>query len=152
MLLDQHSGQVMAIAGGRGEKTADRTFNRATLSKRQPGSTFKILSTYLPALDTRGMTLADVENDAPYKYPGTNITVKNWGTTSYKGLITLREAITSSDNVVAVKTFEKVTPQTGFDYLVNMGISTLVDKSSPKMAGFILIYSCLQRLEGLQRG
>ena len=128
VLLDQHSGQVMAIAGGRGEKTADRTFNRATLSKRQPGSTFKILSTYLPALDTRGMTLADVENDAPYKYPGTNITVKNWGTTSYKGLITLREAITSSDNVVAVKTFEKVTPQTGFDYLVNMGISTLVDK------------------------
>lgn len=128
VLLEQSTGHVQAVVGGRGGKTADRTFNRATYSKRQPGSTFKILSTYLPALDTCGMTLATVEEDSPYKYPGTNISVNNWGSTSYKGIITLRDAIKDSDNVVTVKTFEKVTPQTGFDYLLNLGISTLVDR------------------------
>lgn len=128
VLLDQHNGQVQAIVGGRGTKTADRTFNRAISSKRQPGSTFKILSTYLPALDTCGMTLASVEEDAPYKYPGTNIMVKNWDNSGYKGFITLRDAIVHSNNVVTVKTFEKVSPQTGFDYLINLGFSTLVDK------------------------
>jgi len=128
VIMEQSSGHVQAIVGGRGEKTADRTFNRATSSKRQPGSTFKILSTYLPAFDTCGMTLADVEEDAPYKYPGTNIQVKNWEGADYRGIITLRDAIIYSNNTVTVKTFEKVTPQTGFDYLLNLGISTLVDK------------------------
>lgn len=128
VLLEQSTGYVKAIVGGRGEKTADRTFNRATSSKRQPGSTFKVLSTYLPALDTCGMTLATVEEDAPYKYPDTNIQVKNWDGTGHKGLITLRNAIVSSNNTVTVKTFEKVTPKTGIDYLLNLGISTLVDK------------------------
>ena len=107
-MLDQYNGHVQAITGGRGKKVADRTFNRAISSKRQPGSTFKILSTYLPALDTCGMTLASVEEDAPYKYPGTNITVRNWDGSSYKGFITLRDAIVHSNNVVYVKTFEKV--------------------------------------------
>ncbi|MDE6616610.1 MAG: transglycosylase domain-containing protein, partial [Lachnospiraceae bacterium] len=128
VLLNQHNGHVQAITGGRGKKVADRTFNRAVSSKRQPGSTFKILSTYLPALDTCGMTLASVEEDAPYKYPGTNITVRNWDGSAYKGFITLRDAIVHSNNVVTVKTFEKVSPQTGFDYLLNLGFSTLVDK------------------------
>lgn len=128
VLLDQYSGQVQAITGGRGRKTADRTFNRAVSSKRQPGSTFKILSTYLPALDTCGMTLASVEEDAPYKYPGTSVIVRNWDGSGYKGFITLRDAIVYSNNVVTVKTFEKVSPQTGFDYLLNLGFSTLVDK------------------------
>lgn len=128
VLLEQSTGYVQAIVGGRGEKTADRTFNRATLSKRQPGSTFKVLSTYLPALDTCGMTLATVEEDAPYKYPGTNIQIRNWEGTGHRGFITLRDAIVLSNNTVTVKIFEKVTPQTGFDYLLNLGISTLVDK------------------------
>lgn len=128
VLIDQSTGLVQAVVGGRGEKTANRTLNRATLSKRQPGSTFKVLSAYLPALDTCGMTLATVEDDAPYKYPGTDTEVRNWDNSGYKGLTTLRDAIVYSNNIVTVKTFEKVTPQTGFDYLVNLGISTLVDK------------------------
>ena len=71
VLMEQDTGKVRAIVGGRGEKKANRTLNRATYSKRQPGSTFKVLSTYLPALDTCGMTLADVMDDAPFRYPGT---------------------------------------------------------------------------------
>ena len=56
VLMDQKTGEVLALVGGRGQKTGSRTLNRATDSLRQPGSTFKILTTYLPALDTAGMT------------------------------------------------------------------------------------------------
>ena len=128
VLLEQSTGKVRAIVGGRGEKTANRTLNRASSSKRQPGSTFKVLSTYLPALDTSGFTLANVMDDAPYKYPGTNKHVKDWDSSGYKGLTSLRQGIVDSVNIVTVKTFQKVTPQTGFDYLLNLGFTTLVDR------------------------
>ena len=128
VLMEQSTGKVRAILGGRGEKTANRTLNRAASSKRQPGSTFKVLSTYLPALDTSGFTLANVMDDAPYKYPGTNKRVKDWDSSGYKGLTSLRQGIVDSVNIVTVKTFQKVTPQTGFDYLLNLGFTTLVDR------------------------
>lgn len=128
VLMEQSTGKVRAIVGGRGEKTANRTLNRASSSKRQPGSTFKVLSTYLPALDTSGFTLANVMDDAPYKYPGTNKRVKDWDSSGYKGLTSLRQGIVDSVNIVTIKTFQKVTPQTGFDYLLNLGFTTLVDR------------------------
>ena len=127
VLIDQSTGSVKALSGGRGEKTASRTLNRATNSVRQPGSTFKILSTYLPALDTAGMTLASVQDDAPYYYPGTKRLVKNWYGSSYRGLTSLRTAMAESMNVVAVKTLNDITPKTGYDYLLNLGFTTLVD-------------------------
>lgn len=127
VIMDQHTGYVVGLIGGRGEKTGNRTLNRATNTTRQPGSTFKVLSTYLPALDSAGMTLATVVDDAPYKYPGTDKYVNNWYGENYEGLTTLRKAITRSMNVVTVKTLEKVTPKVGFDYLQKLGFTTLVD-------------------------
>ena len=67
-LMDQETGQVKAIVGGRGEKTEDRSFNRATEATRQPGSTFKVVAAFLPALDGCGMSLATVYKDEPYTY------------------------------------------------------------------------------------
>lgn len=127
VLMDQHTGEVKALVGGRGEKTASRTLNRATDSTRQPGSTFKILSTYLPALDTAGQTLASVQDDAPYYYPGTKKLVKNWYGSSYRGLTSLRTAMADSMNVVAVKTLDEISPKTGYDYLLNLNFTTLVN-------------------------
>ncbi len=129
VVYDQSSGEVTALIGGRGEKEGNRTLNRATNTKRQPGSTFKVLSTYLPALDTVGFTLADVQDDAgPYYYPGTETEVNNWTNTKrYEGFSTLRQGIYDSMNIVTVKTFVEVTPQLGYDYLKKLGITTLVE-------------------------
>lgn len=129
VVMDQHSGQVMAIIGGRGEKTGNRTLNRATNRPRQPGSTFKVLSTYLPALDTAGFTLASVQDDAgPYYYPDTETEVSNWkAKKEYEGLNTLRKGIWDSMNIVTVKTLAQVTPQIGYDYLKRLGFTTLVE-------------------------
>lgn len=132
VLMDQHNGHVLALVGGRGKKTGARTLNRASGSLRQPGSTFKILSTYLPAFDTAGMTLASTEVDEKYYYPGTKVQVHNWTGSAYKGTTTLREGIYNSMNVVTVKTLAKVTTKVAYDYLVNLGITTLVDSRIDK--------------------
>lgn len=127
VLMNQSNGKVLAIVGGRGKKTASRTLNRATDSKRQPGSTFKVISTYLPALDSKGMTLATVHDDAPYNYPGTNTPVRNWSGSRYNGLTSMRQAIYNSMNIVTVKTLSEVTPQTAYAYLESLGFTTIVD-------------------------
>lgn len=122
-VIDQHTGYVKALIGGRGEKTASLTLNRATDTTRQPGSTFKIVSTYAPALNEKGMTLATTFEDEPYEYPdGSPV---NNTTRSYNGTTTIRTAIQNSINVVAVKCFEEVTPDLGLKYLDNFGFTTL---------------------------
>ncbi len=153
VLMEQSTGKVKAIVGGRGKKSANRTLNRATDSLRQPGSTFKILSTYLPALDTAGMTLATVQDDAPYDYPGTDTPVHNWtGDSYYKGLTSLREAIYNSMNIVTVKTFDQVTPQVGFDYLTNLGFTSLIDSMTDKNGNVFSDISLPTALGGLTNG
>ena len=122
-VIDQHTGYVKALIGGRGEKTASLTLNRATDTTRQPGSTFKIVSTYAPALNEKGMTLATTFEDEPYEYPdGSPV---NNATRSYNGTTTIRTAIQNSINVVAVKCLKKVTPELGLKYLDNFGFTTL---------------------------
>lgn len=152
VLMDQNTGVVKALCGGRGEKTASRTLNRATDSARQPGSTFKILSTYLPALDTAGMTLASVQDDAPFYYPGTKRLVKNWYGSSYRGLTSLRTAMADSMNVVAVKTLNAITPKTGYDYLLNLGFTTLVDNYTDSSGKTFTDISLPLALGGLTKG
>lgn len=123
VILDQSTGYVKAICGGRGPKTGNLTLNRAVDAKRQPGSTFKVLSTYVPALDTAGMTLATSYEDKETKYSN-GTPVKNWYG-GYRGIQTIRTAIKDSMNIITVKCFQDVTPQVGYDYLCNMGITTL---------------------------
>ncbi|MFT3984482.1 MAG: PBP1A family penicillin-binding protein [Lachnospiraceae bacterium] len=126
-VIDQSSGEVLAIVGGRGQKAASLTLNRATDTKRQPGSCFKVLAAYAPALDSAGFTLASTQVDEPYNYADGR-PVSNWYSTGYKGICTIRYGIEQSLNIVAVKTLTDITPQLGFDYLLNFGFTTLVER------------------------
>lgn len=130
-VIDQSSGEVKALVGGRGDKTANKTLNRATDTTRQPGSTFKIIAAYAAALDAGGLTLADVQDDAPYTYgTGEGASVSNYDG-RYRGFTTLREAITYSINIVTVKTLAQIGPSLGYDYIVDFGFSTIgLDESS----------------------
>lgn len=127
VVQNQSTGHVVAMVGGRGAKSASRTLNRATDTVRQPGSTFKVVSTYAPALDSAGLTLATVMNDAPFNY-ATGRPVANWYGENYRGLSSLRDGIRDSMNIVAVKTLTQITPQLGFDYLKSFGFTTVVDR------------------------
>lgn len=126
VIEDQETGYVVAMVGGRGTKEGRRTLNRAMDSTRSPGSTFKVLAAFAPALDSAGQTLATVYNDAPFNYDD-GTPVNNWYTTGYRGINSIREAIRESMNIIAVKTQTVITPQLGYDYLLNFGFTTLTD-------------------------
>ncbi len=124
-VMNQETGEVAALVGGRGDKTASKTLNRATGTARQPGSTFKVLAAYAPAIDSGGLTLASVQDDAPYSYEnGTSL--RNYDN-SFRGFTTLREAITRSVNIVTVKTLTEIGTNLGYSYLKDFGFTTLVD-------------------------
>lgn len=126
-VIDQATGQIKAMVGGRGTKSSSMSLNRAyTGSTRQPGSCFKILSTYAPALDSAGETLATIIKDEPYEYAD-GTPVSNWCGNYYRGNMTMRKAIEQSANICAVKTLTEITPQLGFTYCQNFGLSTLVE-------------------------
>lgn len=151
---DQSTGYVVAMVGGRGQKEASRTLNRATDSKRQPGSTFKIVAVYAPALDSAGLTLATVMNDAPFNYANGR-PVNNWWGSQYRGLNSLRTAIEQSMNIIAVKTLTQITPQLGFDYLKNFGFTTLVEREEISVGGKVQVFSDIQQsmaLGGITKG
>lgn len=150
---DQHTGQIVAMVGGRGSKEGSRTLNRATSSKRQPGSTFKIVAGYAPALDTGAVTLATAINDAPFNYTNGR-PVTNWYS-GYRGLSNVRKGIADSLNILAVKTLTYITPQLGYEYLLNFGFTTIVDREERTYNGVTQIYSDIQQslvLGGLTYG
>lgn len=122
-IIDQSTGHVVALTGGRGDKTASKTLNRATDITRQPGSTFKIVAAYAPALDAGGLTLASVQDDCPTSY--TNGTPLHNYDNHYRGYTNIRTGITYSINVVAVKTLTQIGTGLGLQYAQNLGISTL---------------------------
>ena len=128
-LTDQETGQVKAIVGGRGEKTEDR----ATEATRQPGSTFKVVAAFLPALDGCGMSLATVYKDEPYTYTNGG-EVRNWYS-GYRGPSTIRQAIQNSMNIIAVKTITDVTPELAYEYLLKLGFTTLVKNRTNSSGG-----------------
>ena len=126
VIEDQSTGYVVAMVGGRGNKEGRRTLNRAMDAARSPGSTFKVLAAFAPALDSAGQTLATVYNDAPFNYDD-GTPVSNWYKTGYRGINSIRTAIRDSMNIIAVKTLTVITPQLGYDYLLNFGFTTLTD-------------------------
>ena len=124
VLMDQHTGLVRALVGGHGEKQASLTLNRATDTLRQPGSTFKILTAYAPALDAAGETLATLYENTPFSYED-GTPVGNWDSTDTSAAVTIREAITRSVNLAAVRCITAITPALGLQYAQNLGITTL---------------------------
>lgn len=124
-IMDQKTGYVKAIFGGRGNKTSDLSLDRATGSPRQPGSTFKIVAAYLPLIDTGLGCLASSFKDEPTTYAN-GAPLQNWNG-SYKGYCSVREGIQNSMNILAVKAITKVTPEVAYDYLIDLGFEYLVD-------------------------
>lgn len=127
VLMDQSTGYVKAISGGRGEKEVSRSLNRATETLRQPGSTFKVITSFAPALDACGANLSSVYYDAPFTVGSK--TFRNWySSKGYMGYSTIRDGIVYSMNIVAVRCMmETVTPQLGVEYARNFGITSMTD-------------------------
>ena len=142
VLMDQYTGQVKAIVGGRGEKKSSLSLNRATDSARQPGSCFKILAAYAPALNEGKITLATTIDDEEYEYKNGQ-SVNNWDK-KYIGPTRVRYGIEHSMNVLAVKTLTDYVGETeSYDYLLDFGFTTLTEDDK---------YSQAKALGGITNG
>ena len=97
--------------------------NQCISDTYEPGSTFKILTAYAPALDSGSYTLATTVLDEPITYSSGQEIHNADG--KYRGYTSIREAIQDSVNVVAVKTVQDITPQAGYEMAKKFGISTL---------------------------
>jgi penicillin-binding protein 1A len=134
VLIDHHTGHVLALRGIRGEKQASRAFCRATQATRSPGSQMKPIATFLPAFDLGLLAPSTVIEDLPLfvecQY-GVNDPhrVTNWHRTiPYEGISNARRAIYHSSNVVSVRaTMDYVGIDAMMRYLQLLGISTLVE-------------------------
>lgn len=134
-IMDFTNGRVLALCGGRGKKTQNLTLNRAKDTMRQPGSCFKVLSTYAPALDAAGYTLGTAVDDSPFHYGGNiNRDVNNWWGAEYRGLSTIRDGIRDSMNVVTVKTLYDIGPYLGIQYLNSFGFTTIDPQNDEHVA------------------
>lgn len=115
-VVDNVSGEVVAMAGGLGEKTVSRSLNRATSSKRPPGSSIKPLSVYAPAIELGKVKPTTTVEDSPVdKINGRDWPVNAAG--GYRGNVTVSYAVEQSLNTVAVKVLDMVTPETSFDFM-----------------------------------
>lgn len=127
VVIDPYTGDVLGLVGGRGEKTTNRILNRATGTKRPPGSSIKPLSIYAPALDMGLINYASVLEDEPIELENGDKWPKNLPHV-YDGDITLTHALKTSKNTTAVRVLQALTPRTSFDFLTKkLHMTSLVE-------------------------
>ena len=117
--IDNKTGRVVAIVGGRSQETEGYSLNRAYQSFRQPGSSIKPLIVYTPTLE-RGSTASTTVHDHKFKGGPSNSSGR------YYGYVSMRFAVEQSLNTVAWQLFEKLTPEVGLQYLLDMNYSKIV--------------------------
>ncbi|MFA9422555.1 MAG: transglycosylase domain-containing protein [Sedimentibacter sp.] len=135
VIIDYKTGKIKAMIGGR-DIEGSKTFNRATSATRQPGSTIKPLSVYLPALDL-GYTAAYILDDLPRYDENGNRWPKNWyeyRDIKYWGITTLRKSVEQSINVNAVNMLETIGTDAAMDSLAKLG---LIDLQNPENDSFV---------------
>ena len=119
---------IKGLSGGTGKKTINFGTNRATQSKRPPGSSIKPIATYGPAMELGLITQYTQVNDAPdIKLSGTSWYPKNSGGGNY-GVITIREALQRSLNTVSAQILDKLTPRASYEFLKDkLGVTSLAE-------------------------
>ncbi len=142
IVADPETGNILGLVGGRGEKTQSRIYNRATMAKRQAGSSFKPIAVYAQALELGIINGGTVLDDTPYNF-GTekvddkgNVSYSNpkgWPKNSngkYQGRMYFDYALTASKNPFAVKVLDMLGVDESYSFLTEkLRFTSLVDSS-----------------------
>ncbi len=142
--IDNSTGMVRAIVGGRSQELEGYTLNRAYQSFRQPGSSIKPLLVYTPALEL-GYTADSIVLDEEIEDGPSN----SYG--YYMGEITIRTAVAYSSNIIAWKLLDELTPATALTYLQNMGFAKITENDEVmaiSIGGFTYGMSALEMAKG----
>jgi len=131
VILDPYTGDILAMYGGRGEKTVNRGLNRATQTKRSPGSSIKPLTVYAPAIEYGLITPATVFDDVPKDF---TVSEKGWPKNDdnvYTGRMTVKKAVEVSNNTIPVDIMKMLTPQKSFEFMRDkLGIQLVESKKT----------------------
>lgn len=163
VIMDPYTGNVVAMVGGRGEKTAARVLNRATSSLRSPGSAIKPLSVYAPAIEYGYIKLSSVFDDVPIDFTvNSRGWPKNYYTRSsnpngsrYYGRMSVIKAVEISNNTIPAYLLNLITPSRAYAFLsTNLGVSTLVKSQTTSKGKVVSDISGLASLSlgGLTNG
>lgn len=129
VIMDPYTGEVVAMAGGVGEKTGNLVLNRATDALRAPGSSFKPLAVYAPAIELGLITPSTLVNDAPREEVemSQNQWYPNNSDFKYRGIIDIATGVRLSLNTVAAQVLDKLGLDASTNFLKNkLGITSLV--------------------------
>ena len=132
VIIDNSTGYVVGVEGGLGEKNESRGLNRATQSPRQTGSSIKPLTSLVPGINEGIITPSTIYDD-----DSTDFGIKGWSPKDYnafKGLISVRSAITTSQNIPFIKVVDELTPAKSAEYMERMGVTTISDKDKTSLA------------------
>ena len=138
--IDNSSGRVVAVVGGRSQKLKGRTLNRAYQSFRQPGSTIKPLIVYTPAFE-QGYTPTSIVRDE--KIEGGPVNADG----VFSGSMTVLDALAKSKNTVAWRLFIEISPIVGINKLIEMGFSNIEETDyypAASLGGFTKGVSALE--------
>ncbi|MCI9469084.1 MAG: hypothetical protein HFG45_07280 [Oscillospiraceae bacterium] len=135
MVMEPTTGEVVAMSGGTGVKEANFILNRATGALRTPGSAFKPLASYGPAMEYGLITSSTEINDsADIKLSGTSWYPHNTPD-RYDGWITIQYALAQSKNTAAAQIIDKLTPQTAYDFVTTrLGFTSLIPEDADYVA------------------
>ncbi|MGN0977108.1 MAG: transglycosylase domain-containing protein [Faecousia sp.] len=127
VVIDNRTGDVVALAGGVGEKTTFLGYHRATQAKLQTGSSMKPIAVYAPAFESGKVTPATVMKDLPYTYDGGTNWPKN-DNRQYQYARTVYQGIVSSVNAISVNTLDAIGTEYGYSFAkYNFGLEHLVE-------------------------
>lgn len=127
VVIDNTTGDVVALAGGVGEKDTFMGYNRATQAKLQTGSAQKPVSVYAPAFESGKVTPATVFKDLPVTYDGGNWPKND--NRQYQYARTVYQGIVSSVNTISVRTLNEIGAEYGYSFAkYNFGQAHLVEE------------------------
>jgi penicillin-binding protein 1A len=139
LLVDPHTGDILAVAGAIGKKSSNRLQSFATDSKRPSGSVIKPLSVYAPALSRNLITYATVFDDIPLKFKENGAPWPRNAPNIYRGLTTINTAVKHSVNTVCVEVLQKLGMQNSYRFLTEkLGFYSLSEKNDLGAAALAL--------------
>ncbi len=136
IVIDNETGDIVAMAGGVGEKEGNLTWNRATRSKLSPGSSIKPLTVYGPGLALGVITPGSAYEDSPLM----KLNGKDWPqneSRKYSGWMLVNNGVAQSLNTIAVKVLADVTPEASYEFATQkLGLTSLVEYEEQNGTGY----------------
>ena len=128
-VINCNTGEIVAVGTGRKADNAARTWNYATTTKRQPGSTAKPIFAYGPSIEYLNYSTGTLLVDEEWSYTN-GTTLNNWDN-NYKGMMNIKDALAQSRNIPALKAFQEVNSKVGnkkiVEFVKKLGISVTND-------------------------